>query len=469
MSKTINGKYTKIKTLGRGGQGKVYLVEDKDKNQYIAKIMEPKQYKYLFEFCEKKSETEIKVKMLKKINKISSPYLLQFKEAEIGEIKKDDEIICKRTYYIFEYCNYGDLFRFILHPGDGLKESIFKLIFKKIVLGVKALHENGIYHRDLKLDNIVIDHLFNPKICDFDMCIESTKKLKDFVGTKNYKSPQKFEGKEYSGDKSDIFSLGCLLYYLIVREESFSSAEESDSKYILVKEKKKDSFFEQLKIESFNDDFKDLYFRMIAYEENERPTLDEILNSKWLDEINNLNEENMKKLEDEARTAIINISKEIDSFFRDHPYYLKRDDYGTSSENKGGEIDKKDYEKEYFKNNSEVKFIGIDLEGEIYIKINGEFDYWDYMNFYVNEIKNKEKCEISDYENSCYKCNIVYKENEKDDKEDLIIKLKLYTTGKEEYLLRFLKVSGGIFDYYEKVKIICSLGKELLEKKYILN
>ena len=463
MHKIINGKYTKIKRLGSGGQGKVYLVEDKDFNKYIAKIIEKKQDKDKFEHYEVEGITKRKIEMFNKINQIDSPYLMRFKEAGIGEITKDGKIICKRTYYIFEYCQYGDLFLFV-RIAYGFKEKTTKLIFKKIVLGVKALHEKNIYHRDLKLENIAIDNLFNPKICDLDLCKEKIGKLDDRCGTINYIPPQKIEGKEYSGDKADIFSLGCLLYFLMFQKKSFSIANKMDSKYNLVYKNQKESFFKLLHIESFNSDFKDLYYSMIAYNEEDRPTLDQILESKWLYEINNMNKEMMKELEKEAEIEIIEKSQLIESA----PIHLKGLKYATSSDNKGFEMNKKDWEKEYFKKNNELKYIDIDLEGEIYIKIIGDFPYWDYMNCYVNKIKSKEKCEISDYGDS-YKCNIVYKEKDGEN-EDLIIKLKLYITGeegKEEYLLRFLRISGSAFDYYEKVNIINSLGKELLKEKYI--
>ena len=459
--KVINGKYTKIKRLGSGGQGKVYLVEDKDCNNYIAKIIEKKQFKNKFEYYEAEGKTKTKIEMFNKINQIDSPYLIRFKEAGIGEITKNGKIICKRTYYIFEYCQYGDLFLFV-NKADGFGERITKLIFKKIVLGVKALHEKGIYHRDLKLKNIVIDNLFNPKICDLDLCKEQIGKLKDRCGTINYIPPQKIEGKEYSGDKADIFSLGCLLCFLMVPKKSFYIAKKEDPFYNLVIENQKESFFKKLGIESFNSDFKDLYYSMIAYNEEDRPTLDQILRSKWLDEMNNLNKEMMKELEEETKREIIEKSQLL---IESDPFYLKKYGYGTSSSNKGFEMNKKDYEKEYFKRNNDLKYIDIDLEGEIYIKINGDFDYWDYMNCYINKIKSEEKCEISDYGDS-YKCNIVYKEKHGEN-EDLIIKLKLYETGEKEYLLRFLRISGSFLDYYEKVNIINSLGKKLLEEKYI--
>ena len=59
---------------------------------------------------------------------------------------------------------------------------------------------------------------------------------------------------------------------------------------------------------------------------------------------------------------------------------MKKWGYETSSSNKGCQKNKNDFASIYFKKNSYLHYIDIDLEGEIYIKINGGFDYWDYMN-----------------------------------------------------------------------------------------
>ena len=59
----INGKYKRVKRLGSGGQGKVYLVEDKDFNKYIAKTLEKKQNKDKFEYFENEEITKRKIEM----------------------------------------------------------------------------------------------------------------------------------------------------------------------------------------------------------------------------------------------------------------------------------------------------------------------------------------------------------------------------------------------------------------------
>ena len=85
------------------------------------------------------------------------------------------------------------------------------MIFSKILRGVLSCHKEGICHRDIKLDNILLDENFNPKICDFGFGTFNTGKLNEFLGSPKYASPEILGGIPYDGFKSDIFSLGVLL------------------------------------------------------------------------------------------------------------------------------------------------------------------------------------------------------------------------------------------------------------------
>ena len=142
-----------------------------------------------------KKKIEEKIRMFKKILPIKSSYIIRCYGEGKCEITKNDKVLKKRQYFIYEHAPNGDLWKYIAATG-GFGERCSKLIFKKILLGVQALHQNGIYHLDLKIDNIVIDKNHNPKICDFGFAKDKQGKLKVFKGTKNYKAPQMFLKKE---------------------------------------------------------------------------------------------------------------------------------------------------------------------------------------------------------------------------------------------------------------------------------
>ena len=459
MNQTINnGKYIKKNKLGSGGEGKVYLVEDKNSKKYVAKILYPSED----EPEENEQRMSEKIELFNKINSISSPYIMNFYEGGEEELKINDEKPIKINYFIFDYIPNLDLY-LIVKYGGALRETICKYIFHKIILGVKALHEARIYHRDLKLDNIIIDDNFNPKICDLDMCIYQEGKLKDKLGTKSYMPPNKLEGNEYSGDKADIYSLGCILLILVMGGDWFSN-KQYQYLHQYVKKNQKKEYFEQLGkfssiIRSLKDDFKDLHFGMIAYQEKERWTLKDVLDSEWLKEINNMSDEIKQQLKEELENKINNVKNSIQTTIETNPDDLRQDGYLSS--NKGIEI-QKDFE--FFKPHFEIKQKYFDLEEEIYIKIIGKIDFCYFMNYYVKEIKNRLICKVSIY-SKFYKCKLLFNQTEKEqNKEGLIIKLSLYQTGEEEYLLRYLRISGGLHLYYEKAETLLSIGKEKIKE-----
>lgn len=97
-----------------------------------------------------------------------------------------------------------------------LEEGELREFFYKIVIGINYLHENNIIHWDLKLDNILLDKKMSPKICDFGISSEydPNKKINDTGGTPAYLSPEVIQAKGEVSPKSDIWSLGILLYLL---------------------------------------------------------------------------------------------------------------------------------------------------------------------------------------------------------------------------------------------------------------
>ena len=125
-----------------------------------------------------------------------------------------------------------------------------------------------ICHRDLKLENIMIDNHNNLKFIDlgFARDYESKDFLHTFVGTKMYMAPEIFK-ENYQGDKADLWALGVILYMIYACLPPFMEANERDPNYHDLitrpkifwrkKEAKKPSGF-------FSEDFKDLMTKMLA-------------------------------------------------------------------------------------------------------------------------------------------------------------------------------------------------------------
>ena len=126
----------------------------------------------------------------------------------------------KYILIIMEYINGGNLFSFVKKRRK-LSEKTAKYLFRQIIEGIKHIHENNIVHRDIKLENILIDVNNNVKICDFGIgkILSSNKELLyDQCGTPMYMAPEIFlssKKKGYEGPPVDIWSSGIALYIML--------------------------------------------------------------------------------------------------------------------------------------------------------------------------------------------------------------------------------------------------------------
>ncbi|XP_023586076.1 NUAK family SNF1-like kinase 2 isoform X2 [Trichechus manatus latirostris] len=117
---------------------------------------------------------------------------------------------------VMEYASQGDLYDYI-SERQRLSEPDARHFFRQIVSAVSYCHQNGVVHRDLKLENILLDANGNIKIADFGLSNQyhQDKFLQTFCGSPLYASPEIVNGKPYTGPEVDSWSLGVLLYILV--------------------------------------------------------------------------------------------------------------------------------------------------------------------------------------------------------------------------------------------------------------
>ena len=243
------------------------------------------------------------INILSILNNANSPYLLRYIRNENGDLILNGLEPRNEPYIIFEDAPKYDLYSYIRKFGLG--EKYAKLIFFKILKGIKSMHDSNICHRDIKPSNILFDANYNSKIYGFYFSSINANNFQDRVGTEGYIAPEILANRKYDGKKADIFSLGQLLFNIVTGIRGFESATISDHYYRYIILKQNVQYFKIIHPHLQNNlskEFKNLYIRMIAYNPNERPTIDEILNDPWVQEINNV----MQALENEVRGEMMN-------------------------------------------------------------------------------------------------------------------------------------------------------------------
>ena len=200
------------------------------------------------------------------------------------------------------------MFNYIYFTQRGLEEKYVKVIFTKILKGVQACHNANICHRDLKMENILFDEQFNPKIYDFGFATFNENSLKDFLGTKSYAAPEILFHRPYDGFKADIFSLGVVLFTIVTCKFGFLQATIDDPYYRLIMTKYYRKYWDKVGKQiqgEISEEFKKLYCKMISFNPQDRPSIEDILYDPWFQEIRDLNDDELAKLENEIREELL--------------------------------------------------------------------------------------------------------------------------------------------------------------------
>ena len=304
--------------IGSGGNGNAFFAVkqgDVKKNGYSLKTVKENKRDKLEAF---NKEIKILEKLTKAENNIYTPKLYGSKkfniedaikklvkdnkksnEMEISEIPVD---IKNRPFYVIDFFSRTELYYYVKEERTRFTELEAKVVFKQILEGFQFLHDNKICHLDIKTDNIMLDKNFKPIIIDFGFAEQFKDEpiFSDGKGTPEYICPEMWEFKKYNGIKSDIFSLGVVLFKLVTGKFGFKYANKYDKSYKLIKYGKFNAYWESKKdiIDKINpsEDFKNLYFSMVAYEPKTRPEISDILKGDWLKEINELDDEKKKRI-----------------------------------------------------------------------------------------------------------------------------------------------------------------------------
>ncbi|XP_051258817.1 serine/threonine-protein kinase Nek5-like isoform X2 [Dicentrarchus labrax] len=206
--------YEVIRQIGEGAFGKAFLVRDKggggDRQCVVKQINLRKM---------SAREKEASQKEVTLLSKMKHPNIVAF----IGSFQ-DGGSLC----IVMEYCDGGDLMKKMnLQRGVFFTEQQIVDWFVQICLGLKHIHDRKILHRDIKAQNIFLTNGgMKAKLGDFGIArmLNNTMELaRTCVGTPYYLSPEICESRPYN-NKTDIWSLGCVLYELCTLRHPFEGS-----------------------------------------------------------------------------------------------------------------------------------------------------------------------------------------------------------------------------------------------------
>jgi serine/threonine protein kinase/tetratricopeptide (TPR) repeat protein len=205
--------YRIIKKIGSGGMGEVYLAEDTKLDRKVAlKFLPP--HLCADDDCRKRFTREAQAAA-----KLSHPNIIHV--YEVSEYQG-------RPFFAMEHVEGRSLREFSSDKELSI-EQILELAIQ-ICEGLNDAHEKGVTHRDIKPSNILIDSHGRAKIVDFGLASvvgsDQLTKTGSTLGTVGYMSPEQVKGKEID-HRSDLFSLGVVLYELITRQNPFKRDSEA--------------------------------------------------------------------------------------------------------------------------------------------------------------------------------------------------------------------------------------------------
>ncbi|NP_001305523.1 serine/threonine-protein kinase SAPK3-like [Solanum tuberosum] len=203
-------KYELLKELGAGNFGVARLVKDKKTKELLA-------VKYIERG--KKIDENVQREIINH-RSLRHPNIVRFKEVLVTP---------SHLAIVMEYAAGGELFGRICSAGRFSGDEA-RFFFQQLISGVSYCHTMEICHRDLKLENTLLDGSPSPrlKICDFGYSKSGLlhSQPKSTVGTPAYIAPEVLSRKEYDGKIADVWSCGVTLYVMLVGAYPFEDPED---------------------------------------------------------------------------------------------------------------------------------------------------------------------------------------------------------------------------------------------------
>lgn len=198
------GKYELGQTIGEGTFAKVRLARNLENGEHAAIKIISKEKVLKHKLVEQIMREIVTMKLIK------HPNVIQLQEV-MGSKSK--------IFIVLEYATGGELFNNIVNHGR-MGEAEARRYFQQLINAIDYCHSRGVFHRDLKLENLLLDASGNLKVSDFGFSALSQQARDDGLlhttcGTPNYVSPEVLNDRGYDGAPADLWSCGVILFVLL--------------------------------------------------------------------------------------------------------------------------------------------------------------------------------------------------------------------------------------------------------------
>uniref|UniRef100_H2ZPJ3 non-specific serine/threonine protein kinase n=1 Tax=Ciona savignyi TaxID=51511 RepID=H2ZPJ3_CIOSA len=209
------------------------------------------------------------------------------RELDIVKILNHDNVIRtmeiftggSKTYLTLEFAGRGDMLGYIQMKG-ALQEKESASLFKQLTSGVEYLHMNGVVHRDLKCENVLLNNHNKIKVADFGFSRKMSMRdlSMTYCGSAAYAAPEILQGIPYHGTSADIWSMGVILFVMNCGIMPF----RDNNMRVLINDQKRPLRYTDTLDKTLSDNSKNMMQGLLNFDAGKRLQMHDVRNHPWM-------------------------------------------------------------------------------------------------------------------------------------------------------------------------------------------